>query len=822
MSQGPHSRKRHDSGKTGEVHKREEGLNTGPVGNSQKESSDKKPINKKPIRGITRGGGSLSLLAVLALLVFGGGNILGGGNTQTPVTQPQTPTSTQQTTQTPSSPSTGYHFGTQTTNNVTYTNATTPQADTTVASGSRDKYTKLLGDGKDQVTVMVYMCGTDLETNYGMGTSDLNEMAYAAHSDKVNIIVETGGTKRWKNSVVSSNTNQIWRVSDRSLQKLEGNLGRKPMTDAATLAEFIQYCSKNYPANRYILIMWDHGGGSYAGYGYDEVYPNGSMTVDRIAAGLKAGGVKFDIIGFDACLMANMETAIAVEPYADYLLASEETEPGTGWYHVDWLSQLAKNTSTPSVELGKTVIDTFCTTRQSNYVSASDKYTLSIIDLAEFKNTVPASLTKFSKMLTENVQNNNYQAVADARSSTREFAAAQKIDQIDMVHFCTMLNTPESKELAEAIQKCVKYNRTRNINNAYGVSVYFPYRNIRRVSGMVQIYDNIDFNSDYAGAVKSFATLQSSGQAANNYTSSSIFDLLGGGQVSNGTPFSTIDLNSLLGGGGSSSSSNVIDITQLLGGNSGVDNSTFGLLSQLLMGGRSHLDSSDLILTEKDGKKVLSLSAEDWSLVQDVKLNVWVKDDNGYLDLGLDNIFTFDEDNDLVMEYDGLWPAVNDQIVPYYMLYSEPAEDGTWVTRGYIPCLLNGQRAHLIVEYSGEEENGVVLGAEMVYDDLQTDGKLIPYINEKDALNGEYAEEDVNGSTEEKVICLKASDTIDFICDFYDMEGNYSNTYKIGHTITVGDGLEMTDMRVKAEQILFGYELQDIYDSARRTPMLTY
>ena len=186
MSQGPHSRKRHDSGKTGEVHKREEGLNTGPVGNSRKESSS---TNKAPIRGITRGG-PLSLLAILALLVFGGGNILGGGNTQTPVSQPQTPAPTQQTTQTPSSPATGYHFGTQTTNNVTYTNATTPQADTTVASGSRDKYTKLLGDGKDQVTVMVYMCGTDLETNYGMGTSDLNEMAYAAHSDKVNIIVQ--------------------------------------------------------------------------------------------------------------------------------------------------------------------------------------------------------------------------------------------------------------------------------------------------------------------------------------------------------------------------------------------------------------------------------------------------------------------------------------------------------------------------------------------------------------------------------------------------------------------------------------------------------
>ena len=523
MSERPHGRKRHDSGKEAEVHRRDEGLGSGPVNNSPSERPQAPRTGIS--RNVTRGGG-LSLLALAALLLFGNG--LTGGNSAP--AQPQTPTQppVQQTTtnnNTSSTNSNGYHFGTATTNNVTYTNATTPEVNTTVSSGARDKYTKLLGNGKDQVTVMVYMCGTDLESNYGMGTADLNEMAYAAHSDNVNIIVETGGTKRWKNSVISPNSNQIWRVSDRSIQKLEGNFGRKAMTDANTLAEFIQYSAKNFPANRYILIMWDHGGGSYAGYGYDELYPNGSMTVDKIAAGLKAGGVKFDIIGFDACLMANMETAIAVEPYADYLLASEETEPGTGWYHVDWLTQLAKNSSTPSLDLGKTIIDGFCTTRQSNYVSASDKYTLSIIDLAEFKSVVPEKLTNFSKMLTSQVQGNNYQTVADARSATREFASSQKIDQIDLVHFCNTLNTAESKELAQAIQSCVKYNRTRNINNAFGISIYFPYRNIRRVSSMVQIYDNIDFNDEYAGAVKSFATLQSSGQVANNYTSSSLFDL---------------------------------------------------------------------------------------------------------------------------------------------------------------------------------------------------------------------------------------------------------------------------------------------------------
>ena len=97
------------------------------------------------------------------------------------------------------------------------------------------------------------------------------------------------------------------------------------------------------------------------------------------------------------------------------------------------------------------------------------------------------------------------------------------------------------------------------------------------------------------------------------------------------------------------------------------------------------------------------------------------------------------------MEYDGLWVAVNDQIVSYYMTECEPDDNGNWVTRGYIPVLLNGERANLIVEYSGEEENGAIIGAEMVYEDLQTDGKLVPYINEQAALSGEFADADVNG-----------------------------------------------------------------------------
>lgn len=175
--------------------------------------------------------------------------------------------------------------------------------DTSVSPAARDKRTMLKGGGQDTATIMVYLCGTDPESRSGMATSDLQEMLNASIGDKVNLIIETGGTKQWKNSVTSNRTNQIYQVTDKGLLELEKDLGQKAMTDPDTLSHFIQYCHKNFPADRYELILWDHGGGSVGGYGYDEHYPNGTMTLDKIYGALEKGGSTFDFIGFDACLM---------------------------------------------------------------------------------------------------------------------------------------------------------------------------------------------------------------------------------------------------------------------------------------------------------------------------------------------------------------------------------------------------------------------------------------------------------------------------------------------------------------------------------------
>ena len=148
-------------------------------------------------------------------------------------------------------------------------------------------------------------------------------MTKAKLSGNVNLIVYTGGAKAWKNSIVSASTNQIYQIKDGKLRKLADDNGQPSMTDPNTLVRFIEYCKQNFPANRNQLIFWDHGGGSVTGYGYDENNPNtGSMNLSKIKSAIAATNIKYDFIGFDACLMATTENALALSDYADYLIAS--------------------------------------------------------------------------------------------------------------------------------------------------------------------------------------------------------------------------------------------------------------------------------------------------------------------------------------------------------------------------------------------------------------------------------------------------------------------------------------------------------------------
>lgn len=681
-------------------------------------------------------------------------------------------------------------------------------ADTTVSNQARDKRTKVLGGGKDVYTIMIYMCGTDLESNYGMATADLNEMLHADIADNVNIIIETGGTKKWQNTVISNKTNQVYQIKNDGIVRLQSDIGKKAMTKASTLTEFIDYCETNFPANRYALIMWDHGGGSASGYGYDEQFPNTAMTLDVFSKALKDADCVFDFIGFDACLMATLETALVAEQYADYFIASEETEPGCGWYYTNWLTKLSKNTSMDTVSIGKTIIDDF--TVACRQQSASNQTTLSIVDLAELAGTIPEAFNDFASSTMELIESDDYAVVSNARSRAKEFSSG--INQIDLIHFAENMDTAESKALASALRDCVKYNRVSNsLKNANGISIFFPYNRMSSMSAMVNIYDEIGMDETYTACIRSFASMASGGQLVSSSTGSPL-DSLFGSMTGSGNSADMLGslLSSALSGsyGGSSYSSgsgsyssgnSYADLLSMLAGAS----SGYSWMDQGRMMksqeyyAENSLDASRLTVTEKDGTNVLQLTDEEWELVQEVELNVYADDGEGFIDLGLDNTYYFDDDLDLVMDYDNTWIAINGQVVSYTM-QSHDIDGDTYVITGSVPALLNGERVELILVFSDQDEYGTVAGARKVYDEEETDTVMRGLIDIKDG------------------------DVIDFLCDYYSYEGEYLDTYMLGNRMTVDGELSISNVDIGQVSPLVTYRLTDIYGNHFWTQAIQY
>ncbi len=789
-SKRPRSREKHVTGPAKTVQKRGQGLGTGPVGDTG--GREQAGSSGAARSAGTRSGGGMKLILLLLVLLLGGGGgltaLLGGQpDSQAPSASQPPSSGQQQSLGSLTSLLSGLGGGSVSSGWQSATN--TGRLDSSVAPGAREKYTKLLGGGEDTATIMVYMCGTDLESRSGMGTADLQEMLDARFGGDITLLIYTGGCKAWKNSVVSSSANQIWQVKDGKLICLKENLGNVPMTDPDTLSGYIRWCAENYPASRYELILWDHGGGSVSGYGYDEKFASsGSMNLAGLDTALKSADVKFDFIGFDACLMATAETALTMAQYADYLIASEETEPGVGWYYTDWLTAFGENTSLPTIQIGQHIADSFVDTCAQK--CPGQLTTLSVVDLAELETTLPGVLADFSKSTAKLIQNQQYQSVSNARSGAREFAQSSRIDQVDLVHLARNMGTKEGQALADILLGAVKYNRTSsNMTNAYGLSIYFPYRKVSMVDQAASAYRQIGMDEDYARCIRQFASVAASGQAASGGAASPLTSLLGGTQGGGSKMVSDL-LSAFLGGGFDS-------VAGLTSGNTGFLSDRAMSDEDLAQYLTDHHFPNEALVWEAgaDGRPVLRLSEEQWGLVQSLELNLFYDDGEGYIDLGLDNVFSFDENGGLLGESDGSWLAVNGQPVAYY--HTATVDDGTSYTiTGRVPVLHNGSRAELILVFDSDRPLGFVAGIQSVYHDGETE------------------------TAAKNQTALQPGDTLEFLCDYYSYAGSYQDSYLLGEPVTVTeDGLTISNVPLDGSARAT-YRFTDLYSQYHWTPVV--
>lgn len=533
------------------------------------------------------------------------------------------------------------------------------------------------GNASDTYTLMLYMCASDLESECGFATEDLNEIMYGYTAGNLNVIVQTGGTAEWQNTVVADDRCQRYQVTEDGLELVDDSLGMQNMADSATLTDFIQYCSSNYAADHYGLVLWDHGGGVVGGYGYDENFGGDSMSLTEMSRALGDASVHLDMLGFDACLMANFETCLMAAPYADYLIASEEPEPGCGWYYTDWIGKLSENCGIPTKRYGRQIIDDYIT--ESGWDSPSMYSTLGMFDLQQVTQKLLPALSQFSDDAVQQLSAGEYRRISQSRSNTRAVYQSE-LDHIDLLDYAQHSQSETADQLEQAVSDCVVYYReTENGSGDNGLSILFPYYDLSALDMLEEMYQTLGYDDAYPAFLEQFANVMAGGQIS----VSGFSNTQNHAAASEYSGFQWFDADA------------------------GYDESYYETYSA---------DLSLLETTEVDGRCVLELSEEDWEIVNDAAMQMFAVYDGFYVDMGLDDYCEFDDYGNLIVEYDQTWVALDGQVVPFF--HESYTSDGdSFFTCGSMPCVYNGIDAEIVLVWDTEHPSGYAAGVRPVYTD---------------------------------------------------------------------------------------------------------
>lgn len=533
------------------------------------------------------------------------------------------------------------------------------------------------GNASDTYTLMLYMCASDLESECGFATEDLNEIMYGYTAGNLNVIVQTGGTAEWQNTVVADDRCQRYQVTEDGLELVDDSLGMQNMADSATLTDFIQYCSSNYAADHYGLVLWDHGGGVVGGYGYDENFGGDSMSLTEMSRALGDASVHLDMLGFDACLMANFETCLMAAPYADYLIASEEPEPGCGWYYTDWIGKLSENCGIPPKRYGRQIIDDYIT--ESGWDSPSMYSTLGMFDLQQVTQKLLPALSQFSDDAVQQLSAGEYRRISQSRSNTRAVYQSE-LDHIDLLDYAQHSQSETADQLEQAVSDCVVYYReTENGSGDNGLSILFPYYDLSALDMLEEMYQTLGYDDAYPAFLEQFANVMAGGQIS----VSGFSNTQNHAAASEYSGFQWFDADA------------------------GYDESYYETYSA---------DLSLLETTEVDGRCVLELSEEDWEIVNDAAMQMFAVYDGFYVDMGLDDYCEFDDYGNLIVEYDQTWVALDGQVVPFF--HESYTSDGdSFFTCGSVPCVYNGIDAEIVLVWDTEHPSGYAAGVRPVYTD---------------------------------------------------------------------------------------------------------
>jgi len=346
-------------------------------------------------------------------------------------------------------------------------------------------------------TVMVYL---DADNNLeSAGIDDINEMEMVGSTSEVNIVVQVD---RVPYSVLASSnqgyaddtSNGNWTTTRRYYitqdfdpilinSPLKIDLVELNMGDPQTLVDFASWAAINYPAKKYLLVIWNHGGGFRSlnlakDIAWDDTNGGDKITMPELEDALSMIsaqiGKNIDLVGMDACLMAMTEVAYQIKDYADILVTSEESEPEGGWPYDTILSQITSNPSLTPTQLATNIVDDYIFTYPTTYV------TQSAIDLS-YMDTLTGQLSNLAFEIMSDFSTPKYQYILAAASSQHY----SDYDFIDLYDLCNNIfdhsNSLEIKNMAIIIQQTLNSAVIKSgysgvgVSRSRGLSIYFPY-----------------------------------------------------------------------------------------------------------------------------------------------------------------------------------------------------------------------------------------------------------------------------------------------------------------------------------------------------------
>lgn len=342
-------------------------------------------------------------------------------------------------------------------------------------------------------TVMVYMCGDNSMNDQSY--VDLNEMMIVGSTEKVKIVVQVDN--------ISSNIEPGCRryLIMNGRKELLQDLGEVDMADPQTLINFVQFVNSYYNADKYLLILWDHGNGWPIGYygATDEkgiIYDQSSNNWIGVADGELKYAVseikkilrkKISILGFDACLMAMAEVASEISNDVEIMFASEEVTPWDGLPYNDILSVLVTQPNISSQALAKQMVE-LSTNSYNNGSQGYQPVTFSAIDLKKYLK----AQDYFADVCNMLSRYANSTLLTEARNTVQTFSIESyhnppptfRDDYIDLIDFLEKVKPiinvqTDRQKLLKAIEyfsKAVLENKYVGfyLSNAKGLSVWFP------------------------------------------------------------------------------------------------------------------------------------------------------------------------------------------------------------------------------------------------------------------------------------------------------------------------------------------------------------